>query len=61
MIIFIQSETWQNNKIKGGIFMKKLLVALLMASMAVFGMTGCGNDAGTQGSGAGSQTGGGSY
>lgn len=38
--------------------MKKLLVALLMASMAVFGMTGCGNDAGTQGSGAGSQTGG---
>lgn len=39
--------------------MKKLLVALLMASMAVFGMTGCGNDAGTQGSGAGSQTGGG--
>ena len=40
--------------------MKKLLVALLMASMAVFGMTGGGNDAGTQGSGSGSQTGGGS-
>lgn len=36
--------------------MKKLLVALLMASMAVFGLAGCG-DNNNQGDG-GSQTGG---
>ena len=31
--------------------MKKLLVTLLMASMAVFGMTGCGNTDAQGGSG----------